>query len=80
LDEGLRTLHLNQSFSSIDQVMPGERLYKQRQVGQDFRNAVRMYIKLLKECAGSKNDPGLMYKAMILPDPQKGSLESSYVL
>ncbi len=69
LDEALRTLRLNnRSFSSIDQAMPGERLYEQRRVGQDYRNAVRMYVKLLKECAGSKEDPGLMYKAMFLPD------------
>ena len=69
LDEALITLRQNnRSFAVIDQAMPGERLYEQRRVGQHYRDAVRLYIKLLKECAGSKEDPGLMYKAMFSPD------------
>lgn len=71
LDEALITLRQNnRSFAGIDQAMPGERLYEQRPVGEHYRYAVRLYIKLLKECAGSKEDPGLMYKAMFSPDQQ----------
>jgi len=69
LDEAMRTLRKsNRSFAAIDQAIPGERLYEQRPVGHHYKSAVRLYINLLKECAGSKEDPGLMYEAMFSPD------------
>ena len=69
LDEAMRTLRAsNQSFAVEDQAMPGERIHEQRPVGHMYQSAVRLYIKLLKECAGSKEDPGLMYKAMFSED------------
>jgi hypothetical protein len=71
LDEAMRTLRLNnKSFAGDDQAMPGERIYEQRPVGHHYRSAVRLYINLLKECAGSKEDPGLLFKAMFAPDQQ----------
>ena len=69
LDEAMLTLRAsNKSFAGEDQAMPGERIYEQRPVGHHYKSAVRLYIKILKECAGSKEDPGLMYKAMFGPD------------
>lgn len=69
LDEAMLTLRSsNRSFAGDDQSMPGERIHEQRPVGHLYKSAVRMYIKLLKECAGSKEDPGLMYKAMFAPE------------
>jgi hypothetical protein len=65
LDEAMRTLRAsNRSFAGDDQAMPGERIYEQRPVGDMYKSAVRLYIKLLKECAPTKENPGRMYEAM----------------
>lgn len=71
LDEAMHTLRAsNQSFAGEDQAMPGERIHEQRPVGHMYQSAVRMYIKLLKECSGTKEDPGSMYKAMFTEDQE----------
>jgi len=69
LDEVMRTLrHHNRTFSSIDQAMPGERLYPERRVGTHYRDFVKKYIKILKSCVATRENPGLMYEAMFSPD------------
>lgn len=71
LDEAMMTLrHSNRTFAAADQAISGERLYQERQVGTHYRDAVRRYVKTLKECAGTKEDPGLMYWAMFYPDQE----------
>lgn len=71
LDEVMLTMrHHNRTFAATDQAMPGERLYQERRVGTHYRDAVRRYLRVLKECVGSREDPGLMYWAMFNPDQE----------
>ena len=69
LDEIMLTLrHHNRTFAAGDQSILGERLYEQRQVGTHYRDVVKKYLKLLRSCVGTREDPGLMYEAMFRPD------------
>lgn len=71
LDEIMLTLrHHNRTFAAGDQSILGERLYEKRQVGTHYRDVVRKYLKLLRSCVGTRNDPGLMYEAMFRPDEE----------
>lgn len=69
LDEVMVTLrHHNRSFAGLDQAMKGERLHEEKMVGSHYRDAVRMYVRMLKECAPTEENPGLLYEAMFMPD------------
>lgn len=69
LDEIMLTMrHHNRTFAAGDQSILGERLYEKRQVGTHYRDVVREYLKVLKSCVGTREDPGLMYEAMFRPD------------
>jgi hypothetical protein len=71
LDEIMLTMrHHNRTFAAGDQSILGERLYEKRQVGTHFRDVVRKYLKVLKSCVGTREDPGLMYEAMFRPDEE----------
>jgi len=71
LDEVMMTLrHSNRTFAAADQAISGERLYQERQTGMHYRSAVRKYLKHLKSCVGTKEDPGLTYWAMFQPDQE----------
>lgn len=71
LDEVMLTMrHSNRTFAAADQAISGERLYQERAVGTHYRDAVRNYIKNLKECMGTKEDPGLTYWAMFYPEEE----------
>lgn len=71
LDEIMITLrHHNRTFAAGDQSISGERLYQEVKVGNHYRNAVRKYLKVLKSCVGTKEEPGLMYEAMFSPDQE----------
>jgi len=71
LDEIMITLrHHNRTFAAGDQSISGERLYQERKTGTHYRDAVRKYLKVLKSCVGTKEDPGLMYEAMFSPDQE----------
>lgn len=69
LDEIMITLrHHNRTFAAGDQSISGEKLYQEVKAGNHYRNAVRKYLKVLKSCVGTREDPGLMYEAMFSPD------------
>lgn len=71
LDEAMITLrHHNRTFAAGDQAISGERLYQERQTGMHYRDVVRKYLKVLKGCVGTREDPGLMYWAMFAPDQE----------
>ena len=71
LDEIMITLrHHNRTFAAGDQSISGERLYQERAVGDHYASVVRKYLKLLKSCIGTREDPGLMYEAMFSPDQE----------
>ncbi|KAL7434422.1 hypothetical protein ACHAXH_005392 [Discostella pseudostelligera] len=71
LDEIMLTMrHHNRTFAAGDQSILGERLYEKRQVGTHYRDVVRKYLKVLKSCVGTREDPGLMYEAMFRPDEE----------
>lgn len=71
LDEIMITLrHHNRTFAAGDQAISGERLYQERATGNHYRDTVRKYLKLLKSCVGTRDDPGLMYEAMFSPDQE----------
>ena len=69
LDEIMMTLrHHNRTFAATDQAISGERLYQERKVGTHYRDVVRKYLRLLKSCVGTREEPGLMYEAMFRPN------------
>ena len=48
--------------------MSGERLYQEKRRGAHYKILVRKYLKILKSCVATKEDPGLLYEAMFPPD------------
>merc|ERR1711966_326428 len=65
LDEIMLTLrHHNRTFAAGDQAISGERLYQERATGTHYRDVVRKYVKVLKSCAATKEDPGDLFRAM----------------
>lgn len=58
----------NPTFGVEDQARKGERLRDEFGPGEHFKEFVQMYIDTLKELAATKDDPGLKYKAMFLPE------------
>lgn len=69
LDEIFVTLrHSNRTFGAMDQAMSGERLYQEKRRGAHYKILVRKYLKILKSCVATKEDPGLLYEAMFPPD------------
>lgn len=69
LDEIFVTLrHSNRTFGAIDQAMSGERLYQEKRRGAHYKILVRKYLKVLKSCVATKEDPGLLYEAMFPPE------------
>ena len=71
LDEIMITLrHHNRTFAASDQAVSGEKLYQERKTGHHYRDMVRHYIRELKSCIGTKEDPGLLYWGMHYPDQE----------
>merc|ERR1712085_63963 len=71
LDEIMGTLrHHNRTFAAADQAMSGEKLYQERATGTHYRDMVRKYMKELKSCTGTKEDPGDLFWAMHYPDQE----------
>ncbi|KAL7442045.1 hypothetical protein ACHAXM_011272 [Skeletonema potamos] len=71
LDEIFVTLrHSNRTFGAIDQAMSGERLYQEKRRGAHYKILVRKYLKILKSCIATKEDPGLLYEAMFPPEQE----------
>ncbi|EJK56691.1 hypothetical protein THAOC_23373, partial [Thalassiosira oceanica] len=69
LDEVMRTLrHNNRTFAAADQAIAGERLYEDHEPGGHYREAIRTYLEVVRSCAGTKEEPGLLYEAMFEPD------------
>lgn len=71
LDEVMVTLrHHNRTFGVTDQAIKGERLYQNhnKDAGNHYRIVARKYLKLLKGCVGTRENPGLPYEAMFFPD------------
>ena len=69
LDEVMRTLrHGNRTFAAADQAIAGERLYENHEPGGHYREVVQTYLETLRSCAGTKEEPGLLYEAMFEPD------------
>lgn len=62
--------HNNRSFAAGDQSISGERMYQERAVGTHYRDIVKKYLKVLKSCVGTREDPGLMYEAMFSPEQE----------
>ena len=58
----------NPTFGVEDQARSGERLRMEHGPGDHFKEFVQDYIDTLKDLATSKEDPGLKYKAMFLPN------------
>ncbi len=69
LDEIFVTLrHSNRTFASGDQAMSGERLYQEKRRGAHYKVLVRKYLKILKSCVATREEPGLLYEAMFPPE------------
>lgn len=56
--------HHNRTFAATDQAIKGERLYEERQAGTHYSDFVKNYLKTLKSCVATRENPGLMYEAM----------------
>ena len=62
LDEIFVTLrHSNRTFAAGDQAMSGERLYQEKRRGAHYKVLVRKYLKILKSCVATREEPGLLY-------------------
>eukprot|EP00984_Skeletonema_dohrnii_P015079 scaffold6456_cov98-Skeletonema_dohrnii-CCMP3373.AAC.5 len=71
LDEIFVTLrHSNRTFAAGDQAMSGERLYQEKRRGAHYKTLVRKYLKVLKSCVATKEEPGLLYEAMFPPEQE----------
>ena len=69
LDEVMRTLrHGNRTFAAADQAIAGERLYEDHAPGGHYREVVQTYLDVVRSCAGTREEPGLLYEAMFEPD------------
>lgn len=60
----------NPTFGVEDQAREGERMLMDQSPGQHFQEFVKLYIDTLKEAAFSREDPGLKYKSMFMPDEE----------
>lgn len=68
MDEALRGLRFhNRSFGALDWAMKEEKLEPDKESGDDYREAVRMYVATLKECLGTPEKPGVVYESMHFP-------------
>lgn len=60
----------NPTYGVEDQARKGERLLKNKEPGQHYREFVQSYVKTLKEMIPTKENPGEPYKAMFMPDEE----------
>jgi hypothetical protein len=60
----------NPTFGVEDQAREGERMLMEKSPGQHFQEFVKLYIDTLKEAAFSRENPGLKYKSMFMPDEE----------
>lgn len=70
LEEAFTAARNNPTFGVEDQARKGERLRNEYAPGDHFREFVQMYIDTLKELGTTKENPGLKYEAMFLPDEE----------
>lgn len=70
LEEAFTAARNNPTFGVEDQARQGERLRNEYAPGDHFREFVQMYIDTLKELGTTKENPGLKYEGMFLPDEE----------
>jgi len=71
LEDAFMTVRFkNPTFGVEDQARVGEKLREGYEPGQHFREFVETYVETLKECASTKEDPGMFYNAMFFPDEE----------
>jgi hypothetical protein len=70
LEEAFTAARNNPTFGVEDQARQGERLRNEYAPGGHFREFVQMYIDTLKELGTTKENPGLKYEGMFLPDEE----------
>ena len=71
LEEAFSAARLNNpTFGVEDQAREGERLRMEHGPGGHFSEFVQLYIETLKELAATREEPGLKYEAMFLPDEE----------
>ena len=60
----------NPSFSYEDLAREGERLHGEKTPGQEYSDFVKLYVETLKELASTREDPGILYESMFLPQEE----------
>jgi len=71
LDETLRNLrYKNVTFGPFDQAVRSEALHPETQSGDMYKEVVQDYISTLIECLPTRENPGLLYEALHLPEEE----------
>ena len=68
LDLAFRALRFqNSTYGAMDTALRSETLVPEREAGEEYRETVREYIATIKECMGTPEDPGEIYKSLFMP-------------
>jgi len=60
----------NPTFSVEDQAREGERMRDEKKPGEHFAEFVQDYIGILKELSTTRENPGLKYESMFMPEEE----------
>ena len=68
LDLAFRSLRFqNSTYGAMDTALRSETLFPEKEAGEEYRETVREYIATIKECMGTPEDPGDIYKSLFMP-------------
>jgi hypothetical protein len=68
LDLAFRAMRFqNSTYGPMDGALRSETLVPEREAGEEYRETVREYIATIKECMGTPEDPGEIYKGFFMP-------------
>ena len=60
----------NPSFSYESLAREGERLHGEKTPGQEYSDFVKLYVETMKELSSTREDPGILYESMFLPQEE----------
>ena len=69
-DAFMTARYRNPTYGVEDLARIGERMHDDKVPGQAFEEFVKLYVETMKEVAADKDDPGLYYEGMFMPDEE----------
>ena len=70
LEETFRAARKSPTFAVEDQARQGERMREEYAPGEHFKDFVKLYIETLKEVGATRENPGLKFEGLFMPDEE----------